>query len=438
MVKQVEELKNTVENFNLRFGDQHWRKEQLPIESTTMYCSRSYNRSDQARFENPCRNQYHPPLVEIQNRNPYQYWRENPLERSQIGNYHHYWQMAPQDQYWRGKNTQNTQYPQSPIRHLADYSRSSPPNQATFADTHRCNKCGRFGHSAYSCFHNTVHKEANMMRHNSQNSRPEKYRRRNRHRNRNTSVSSEGKGREFLRKLAPCSNSHEQNSRHNLVQVDDTIPSVGQSNSSPTLRLSPDAIELAPETSCEDADPNEPDKENSDAFEQPHPDDAFEFQPVREDSSNLSQVNPLGGDDSYFDGVQSIASTSHQFEYNLSCRNALGSNKYWFIGSTQDLGFDQLGVCQIVMSPRESLLPFSQLEAKAWCAALKHWEPWFRTVNATVTCVTPTDENTSGLINNICNEVEGITIMNVQPDKFSLKFSSNDEAHYPFDPGILM
>mgnify|MGYP001804424355 FL=1 len=114
------------------------------------------------------------------------------------------------------------------------------------------------------------------------------------------------------------------------------------------------------------------------------------------------------------------------------------ASKHWIVGSSQDLGFDQLGVCQMVMSPGKSLLTFAQLEARAWCAALKHWEPCLRTINRTVTCVMPTNLNTSGLAHDICNRVKGITFMNVQPEKFSLKLSLNDETAYPFNPGIWL
>ena len=88
----------------------------------------------------------------------------------------------------------------------------------------------------------------------------------------------------------------------------------------------------------------------------------------------------------------------------------------------------------MVMSPGKSLLPFEQLEAGAWCTALKHWEPWL----STVACVEPTDESASGPTHETCTGVKGITLMNVHPEKFSLKLSLNDETAYPFDPGIWL
>ena len=327
-----------------------------------------------------------------------------------------------------------------------------------------------------------------MMRHNGQKSKPKNDRGKYRRSNKDTSVPSEGKDRRILCKSVPCLNGDEQNSGHDLMQVVDSKPSGDQPSSSHTLEpspdsmklahetpsvnadtvhtlglstdsmeltqetpsgnadpvltlcLSPDTMELTQETPSKNAGPVELDDIDSGTLEQPDHDDGFELPPVGEDNSDISQVTPLSRDETSYDDVQpitpepSIIPTSYQFKYNLPCCDALVS-KHWVVESSQDLGFNHhLIIRQIVMSPGKTLLPFAQLEAGAWCTALKHWEPWL----STVACVKPTDEGARGSTHETCTGVKGITFMNVHPEKFSLKLSLNDETAYPFDPGIWL
>ena len=122
-----------------------------------------------------------------------------------------------------------------------------------------------------------------------------------------------------------------------------------------------------------------------------------------------------------------------KFNYELDCKSMEGG-KHWLIGST----IGSVGVYHKAMSPRECLLPLTHLEAKAWCAALRQWAPWFRMVDATVTCHTTMYPSACRLLHEICSNVEGTALIGIQSNVLTLKFSSKLQSltHHPFDPGI--
>ena len=122
-----------------------------------------------------------------------------------------------------------------------------------------------------------------------------------------------------------------------------------------------------------------------------------------------------------------------EFNYELVCKSMEGG-KRWLVGPT----VESVGVYHKAMSPRECLLPSAHLEAKAWCAALRQWAPWFRMVNATVTCHTTMYPSACRLLHDICSNVEGTGFIGIQSNVLTLKFSSELQSltHHPFDPGI--